>query len=57
MVVNKADIFNEQDKILADLAKTMAHPARIKILIDKNVSMCGYIMEGCRWSGQPFHSI
>ncbi|MFC2088401.1 ArsR/SmtB family transcription factor [Calditrichota bacterium] len=48
MAVSKADLFNENETLLADLAKALSHPARIKILqilTDLNVCMCGDIVE------------
>jgi DNA-binding transcriptional ArsR family regulator len=45
---NKSDLFAEQEIQLAELAKALAHPARIKILrilMDKNVCMCGHIVD------------
>ena len=42
------DLFNEEQIQLAQVAKALAHPARIKILqilIDTNVCMCGQIVE------------
>ncbi len=48
MAQNKAGLFNKTDNELAELAKALAHPARIKILkilIEKNVCMCGDIVE------------
>lgn len=48
MAQNKTALFDNNDKQLAELAKALAHPARIKILkilIDKNVCMCGDIVK------------
>ncbi len=48
MAVSKAIEFNEKEQFLADLAKALAHPARIKILqilVNKNVCMCGDIVD------------
>jgi DNA-binding transcriptional ArsR family regulator len=48
MAQSKADLFNKNEMLLADLAKALAHPARIKILeilTDMNVCMCGDIVE------------
>jgi ArsR family transcriptional regulator len=48
MAQNKSNLFNLQEIELANLAKALSHPARIKILnilIDKNVCMCGDIVE------------
>ncbi len=47
MAVSKAELFNEQDIMLADVAKAMSHPARIKILqilTEMNTCMCGDIV-------------
>jgi len=44
----KTDLFSEEEIKLAQTAKALAHPARIKILqilIDTNVCMCGQIVE------------
>ena len=48
MAVTKADQFNTVDIQLAEIAKALAHPARIrilKILTDMNVCMCGDIVD------------
>jgi predicted transcriptional regulator len=48
MVQSKADLFNQEEVYLANLAKALSHPVRIKILKilnDKNVCMCGEIVE------------
>lgn len=48
MAERKTSLFNKQEIELADLAKALSHPARIKILkilIDKNICMCGEIVE------------
>lgn len=48
MAVSKADEFTRSDTWLADVAKALSHPARIrilKILTDMNVCMCGDIVE------------
>ncbi len=48
MAVSKADQFDQNETLLADLAKALSHPARIKILqilTDMNVCMCGDIVE------------
>jgi DNA-binding transcriptional ArsR family regulator len=48
MAVSKSELFDEQEIQLAELAKALSHPARIKILkilLDKNVCMCGDIVE------------
>ncbi len=48
MAHHKTDLFKNEEVELAELAKALGHPARIKILqilIDKNVCMCGQIVE------------
>ncbi|MBC8402174.1 MAG: winged helix-turn-helix transcriptional regulator [Candidatus Marinimicrobia bacterium] len=48
MAVTKADQFNTVDTQLAEIAKALAHPARIrilKILTEMNVCMCGDIVD------------
>jgi ArsR family transcriptional regulator len=48
MAQNKSSLFNPEEIELANMAKALSHPARIKILnilIDKNVCMCGDIVE------------
>jgi len=48
MAQSKAELFNENETLLADIAKALSHPARIKILqilTDMNVCMCGDIVE------------
>ena len=48
MAQQKTDLFKKEEIELAGLAKALGHPARIKILkilIDKNVCMCGQIVE------------
>ena len=48
MVQAKTNVFEEEDVFLADLAKALAHPVRIKILKilnEENVCMCGEIVE------------
>lgn len=48
MAVSKADLFTENEILLANLAKALSHPARIKILqilTDLNVCMCGDIVQ------------
>ena len=45
---NKSDLFDEHEINLAEMAKALSHPARIKILkilLDKNLCMCGDIVE------------
>lgn len=47
MAVSKAELFNQNEMLLADLAKALSHPARIKILqilTDMNVCVCGDIV-------------
>lgn len=48
MAQSKSDLFSENENMLAELAKALSHPARIKILqilTDMNVCMCGDIVE------------
>ncbi len=48
MAVSKTEEFKAEDVWLADIAKTLSHPARIKILkilTDMNVCMCGDIVD------------
>ena len=48
MAQSKSELFNENETLLADLAKALSHPARIKILqilTDLNVCMCWDIVE------------
>lgn len=48
MALNKKELFKEEDILLADMAKSLAHPARIKILkilAEKNTCICGEIVE------------
>ena len=48
MAVSKKEKFKNQDVWLADVAKALSHPARIrilKILTQMNVCMCGDIVE------------
>ncbi len=48
MAVSKADQFNNEEILLADIAKALSHPARIKILqilTDLNICMCGDIVD------------
>ncbi len=48
MAVSKIDEFTKSDVWLADIAKALAHPARIrilKILTEMNICMCGDIVE------------
>ena len=48
MAQNKKAEFSEADQKIADLAKTLGHPARIailRILAEKNTCICGEIVE------------
>ena len=48
MARNKSDLFNKDEIELANMAKALAHPARIKILkilMETNVCMCGQIVD------------
>ena len=48
MAINKKNHFNENDLKLADFAKSLSHPARIKILktlAQKNTCICGEIVD------------
>jgi predicted transcriptional regulator len=48
MALNKKDLFEDDEVYLADMAKAIAHPARIKILkilAEKNTCICGEIVE------------
>lgn len=48
MAVAKTDIFNSTDRELADMAKAMAHPARIQILRllnDRNQCIVGDLVD------------
>lgn len=48
MAVAKKEEFKSEEAWLADIAKALSHPARIrilKILTDMNVCMCGDIVE------------
>ncbi len=48
MAQYKTDLFSKEEIELSNLAKALAHPARIKILkilIDTNVCMCGQIVD------------
>ena len=48
MAQAKIDIFEKEDVYLANLAKALSHPVRIrilKILNEKNVCICGEIVE------------
>ena len=48
MAQSKIDKFDQKDVFLANLAKSLSHPVRVKILKilnEKNVCMCGEIVE------------
>ena len=48
MALNKRDLFEEDEVFLANMAKAIAHPARIrilKILAERNTCICGEIVE------------
>ena len=48
MALNKKAEFSEADQKIADLARTLGHPARIailRILAEKNTCICGEIVE------------
>jgi ArsR family transcriptional regulator, arsenate/arsenite/antimonite-responsive transcriptional repressor len=48
MAQNKKSEFSEADQRIADLAKTLGHPARIailRILAEKDTCICGEIVE------------
>jgi len=48
MAVSKKEEFTQEDIWLADVAKALSHPARIrilKILTEMNVCMCGDIVD------------
>jgi ArsR family transcriptional regulator len=48
MGISKKEVFSNKQNRLADLAKALAHPARIAILeflAKKNACMCGTIVE------------
>lgn len=48
MALNKKELFEEIDIQLADMAKSISHPARVKILrilAEKNSCICGEIVE------------
>lgn len=48
MAITKAELFKKEQKRTAELAKALAHPARIaimEILSDKNTCICGDISE------------
>ncbi len=48
MALNKKELFEEEDILLSEMAKSLAHPARIKILkilAEKNTCICGEIVE------------
>lgn len=48
MAFSKADLFKDEEIDLANLAKAISHPARLKILkilMSKNTCMCGEIVD------------
>ncbi len=48
MAQDKRNLFSPEEIHLADIARALSHPARIKILnilTDKNVCMCGDIVD------------
>lgn len=48
MAQNKSHLFNYKEMTIADFAKALSHPARIKILtilLDQNICMCRDIVE------------
>jgi len=48
MAISKSELFDDNETLLAELAKALSHPARIKILqilTDMNVCMCGDIVD------------
>ena len=48
MAASKSELFDSNETLLADLAKALSHPARIKILhilTEMNVCMCGDIVQ------------
>lgn len=48
MASRKTDVFSELDNELAELAKALAHPARVAILKElarRNVCVCGEIVD------------
>lgn len=48
MAVSKIHEFQEEDVLIATVAKALSHPARIeilRILAEKNTCMCGEIVE------------
>ena len=48
MAVTKTEDFTRTDNWMADIAKALSHPARIrilKILTEMDVCMCGHIVE------------
>jgi len=49
MIKSKKDEFTSEEMLLADVAKALSHPARIKILkmlAEKNTCICGEIVDG-----------
>ena len=48
MAQNKSELFSDVEIELAEIAKALSHPARIKILkilLDTNVCICGQIVD------------
>lgn len=48
MAINKKELFDDIDIQLAEMAKSLSHPARVKILrilAEKNTCICGEIVE------------
>ena len=48
MALNKKDLFEDDEVYLAEMAKAISHPARIKILkilAERNTCICGEIVE------------
>jgi DNA-binding transcriptional ArsR family regulator len=48
MAQSKTELFTDEEKFLAEIAKALSHPARIKILkilSELNVCMCGEIVD------------
>jgi len=48
MVVAKKDLFGREEKKIANLAKALSHPVRVKILTilnEKDICMCGELVE------------
>lgn len=48
MGVSKADVFSQEDNLLARYAKALAHPARIailRVLVKRQACICGDIVD------------